>query len=247
MSGDGRGSDSSDATPRPAASLKVNRWLGEGLRQWRGSSQTSSVIPHIVATDGIPCGGGALQPPSTAPPMWLTSSGGGGGRGWPQRWSTLWATLTLRWLGLWCFHGLLVARLLMSVWLCCWPPCGVTPCMQALSGSPRRRRWRSQSRCLRGLWYLFLIWMWRRIGRKWTTWGLIRILRPSPRSLRTQMSPQQVPVTSPQDPARPRVQGTPSTIHAGIQASGRRERQEEAAIERSRQGTERRRSRGRRR
>ena len=142
MSGDGRGSDSSDATPRPAASLKVNRWLGEGLRQWRGSSQTSSVIPHIVATDGIPCGGGALRPPSTAPQMWLTSSGGGGGRGWPQRWSTLWATLTLRWLGLWCFHGLLVARVLMSVWLCCWPPCGVTPCMQALSGSPRRRRWR---------------------------------------------------------------------------------------------------------
>ena len=115
--------------------LKVNRWLGEGLRQWRGSSQTSSVIPHIVATDGIPCGGGAVRPPSTAPPMWLTSSGGGGGRGWPQRWSTLWATLTLRWLGLWCFHGLLVARLLMSVWLCCWPPCGVTPCMY----SPERK------------------------------------------------------------------------------------------------------------
>ena len=52
------GAGSSDATPRPAASLKVNRWLGEGLRQWRGSSHTSSVIPHIVATDGIPCGGG---------------------------------------------------------------------------------------------------------------------------------------------------------------------------------------------
>ena len=111
----------------------------------------------------------------------------------------------------------------MSVWLCCWPPSGVTPSMQALSGSPRRRRWRSQYRCLGGLWYLFLIRMWRRIGRKWTAWCLIRILRPSPRSLRAQMSPKQVPVTSPQDPVRPLVQGNAlnnSRRDPGLRSSG---------------------------
>ena len=207
MSGDDHGSDSLDPTPRQAASRRVNRWLGEGLRQWKRSSQTSSVIPRIVTIGGIPCGGGALRPPSTALQMWPISFGGGGGNGWPRRWSTLWATLTLRWLGLWCFHGLWVAGLLVSVWLCCSPTCGVTPCMLIPKGSPRRRRWKSLPRCLRGLWYLFLIWMWRHIKGKWKTWSLIRILRPSPRSLRPPPCPQQAPVAPPRSPHRPMVRG----------------------------------------
>ena len=110
-------------------------------------------------------------------------------------------------LVLWCFHGLWVARLLVSGWLCCWPTCGVTPCMLIPKGIPRRRRWQSLHRCLRGLSYLFLIWMWHRIKGKWTMWSLIRIPLPSPRSLRPPPCPQQAPVAPPRSPHRPLVWG----------------------------------------
>ena len=51
------------------------------------------------------------------------------------------------------------------------------------------------------------MWMWRRIRGKWTTRGLIRILRPSPRSLQPPPCPQQVPVAPPRSPHRLMVRG----------------------------------------
>ena len=58
MGGDGLGSVSSGPMPRPVASLKVNRWLGEELRQWRRPSRACSAIPRTRVTGGAACGGG---------------------------------------------------------------------------------------------------------------------------------------------------------------------------------------------
>ena len=58
MGGDGLGSVSSGPMPRPVASLKVSRWFGEGLRQWRRPSRASSAIPCTRVTGGTAYGGG---------------------------------------------------------------------------------------------------------------------------------------------------------------------------------------------
>ena len=46
MGGDGLGCVSSGPMRRLVASLKVSRWFGEGLRQWRRPLRASSVTPH---------------------------------------------------------------------------------------------------------------------------------------------------------------------------------------------------------
>ena len=178
MDGDGLGSVSSGPMPKPVTSLKVSRWFGEGLRQWRRPSRASSATPRTQITSGTTYGRGAPPLPSTAPPTSPTSYGGGGGAGWPRLWSRLWGTLTLQWLGYWSCRGLRASKLLMVGWLCSWRTCGAMPCMPSLRGPPPVRRRRYLYLSVRGLLYLLLIWMWRRFKRRWTALGVILTLRP---------------------------------------------------------------------
>ena len=169
MSGDGLGFVSSGPMSRLVASLKVKRCFGDELRQWRRPSRASSATPHTRVTRDIACGGGGVGAPplpSTAPPTSPISFGGGGGAGWPRLRSTLWGTLTLRWLGHWSGCGLLVSKLLMG-WLCSWRTCGATPCRPNPRGPPGVLHWRYLYLSVRGLLCLLLIWMWRKLQRRW--------------------------------------------------------------------------------
>ena len=193
MGGAGLGSVSSRPMPRPVASVKVSRWFGEGLRQWRRPSRASSRNPCTRVTGGTTYGGGGAatafhRSPSVPYFVWW-------GRwrrlataleyalGYSDR-AVVWA-LELPWL-----VGVQAAE---GGWLCSWRNCGPMPCVPNPSGPPPvLRRWYLYL-SVRGLLYLLLIWMWWRLKRRWTTLGLILILRPFRPHRRGLESPRRLP------------------------------------------------------
>ena len=84
--------------PKPVASLKVSRWFGEELRQWRRPSQTSSATPRMVVIDGIACRGGRRRCLPPLPQRSLFPLDGGSEGDWLRLWSMLWGTLAVQWL-----------------------------------------------------------------------------------------------------------------------------------------------------
>ena len=180
MDGDCLGSVSSGPMPRPVTSLKVGRWFGEGLRQWRRPSRASSATSRTRVTGGTAYGGGAPPPPPSRSPNVP-------GFVWWGRWCRL-ATaleyavgyfdlavvgaLELPWsIGIRAANGGLVA-LLADLWgnaMYAKTEGSTTSAASAVLAPVR---------AVRGLLYLLLIWMWRRLKRRWTTMGLMVTLRP---------------------------------------------------------------------
>ena len=97
----------------------------------------------------------------------------------------------------------------------------------------REQRRQFLSRCLRGLWYLLLVWMWRKLRRRWMALSLIRILRLFCRRHQTRGTPLLLPETTQPSPFPPQHQSRiqPSARQApslrspvGANGSGERER-----------------------
>ena len=112
--------------------------------------------------------------------------------------------------------------------LCSWRTYGAMPCRPNPRGPPPVLRRRYLYLFVRGLLYLLLIWMWRRLKRRWTALGLILILRPfrprrsGPESPWHLPGVHRLPPPQPQHPSlSPQSSHRDPNLRPGLEKSGR--------------------------